>query len=231
MSTWFSFNHNSSFADIADRWNRWIDELYDRIEDSFFNEISTPETQVTWSSLNANSSISNIVGAVQVLESDSFYARGFGGFSDGTSFTRQFVVGNFNDEILATNSGNDVLISRSGNDTLTGGPGADSFVFLSSTNDGIDTITDFDVSEDRIVVSASGFEGLTPPPLGEDILLTPDQFSLGSSATTDGVSFIYNPNDGILAYDADGIGSQAQVSIAQLSSNLDFTYQNIQVVA
>ncbi|WP_243146603.1 hypothetical protein [Scytonema sp. UIC 10036] len=80
-------------------------------------------------------------------------------------------------------------------------------------------------------MSASGFAGLIPPTLGQDVLLTPEQFSLGSSATTRNSSFLYNPADGILAYDADGIGSQAPVSIAQLSSNLDFTYQNIQVVA
>ncbi|KYC42389.1 hypothetical protein WA1_20695 [Scytonema hofmannii PCC 7110] len=193
--------------------------------------LPTQGNSVTWSSLNANSSISDIIGAVKLLDNNSVYTRGFvSSSSDGTSFTRQFVVGDSQDNILQAGSGKDVLIGRGGHDTLTGGTGADSFVFLSS-NDGIDTITDFDVLEDKIVVSASGFVGLTPPTLAQEILLTSGQLSLGSSATTSDVRFIYNSTNGILAYDADGIGLQAQVAIARLSSNLNFTHQNIQVVA
>ncbi|MEC4815434.1 MAG: calcium-binding protein [Scytonema sp. PMC 1069.18] len=212
--------------------SRLLDKLYNSFTIRLFPEkTQAARTSVTWSDLNASSSISEFVSAVQLWDSDSVYTRGFAGSSsDGTSMTRQFLVGNSDDNILEGGSGQDVLIGRFGNDTLTGEAGADSFVFLSS-QDGVDTITDFDVLKDNIVVSASGFAGLTAPPVGQEVLLTPEQFSLGSSTTTSNAGFTYNPTNGILAYDSDGIGSQTQIAIAQLSSNLDFTYQNIQVVA
>lgn len=57
-------------------------------------------------------------------------------------------------------NGNESIKAGLGNDTLTGGLGADIFVFDTS-NEGVDTITDFSAAQgDKIQVSALGF-GIT----------------------------------------------------------------------
>ena len=71
--------------------------------------------------------------------------------------------GGAGNDVLKGGAGDDVIKGGAGNDTLTGGAGLDRFVF-DSVSDGIDTITDFKLSgasEDRIVLSASMFEGFT----------------------------------------------------------------------
>ena len=57
------------------------------------------------------------------------------------------------DDRLIGGPGNDFLDGRQGDDTLTGGPGADLFAYYDGDHNGDDTITDFDVAEDRIVLS------------------------------------------------------------------------------
>ncbi len=63
------------------------------------------------------------------------------------------------DDLLSGGSGNDRLFGGAGNDTLTGGAGADRFVFSmrgvdgSVGHDGNDTITDFTVGTDVIVLA------------------------------------------------------------------------------
>jgi Ca2+-binding RTX toxin-like protein len=61
--------------------------------------------------------------------------------------------GNGNDTLLGGN-GDDTLIGGTGNDSLTGGSGRDFFRYNSRT-EGIDTITDFNVLDDTILVSRS----------------------------------------------------------------------------
>lgn len=71
------------------------------------------------------------------------------------------LLGGAGDDVLKGAAGDDVIEGGAGNDTLTGGAGLDRFAF-DSVSDGIDTITDFKLSgasEDRIVLSASMFEG------------------------------------------------------------------------
>lgn len=65
-------------------------------------------------------------------------------------------------------AGNDTINSGTFNDTLTGGEGADVFQFgedfnwNASTITYIDTVTDFDVTQDRIVLNISDFKSLKP---------------------------------------------------------------------
>ncbi|WP_417270918.1 calcium-binding protein [Celeribacter sp.] len=61
--------------------------------------------------------------------------------------------GNGND-VLKGHKGNDSLDGGRGDDTLTGGGGADSFVFDRSVNEGSDTITDFDITEDLLYITS-----------------------------------------------------------------------------
>lgn len=146
--------------------------------------------------------------------------------------------GDDGNDTLIGGSGNDVLAGGFGNDQLTGGAGADAFSFNSAASGvGVDTITDFNVLEDKIRVSASGF-GLSVPQdqatqqllLANQLVLPAEQFRLGSSAVTSSDHFIYNSTTGALFFDADGMGAVAQVQIAQLSAGLALINQNFIVI-
>jgi Ca2+-binding RTX toxin-like protein len=69
------------------------------------------------------------------------------------------LFGNRGADILNGDDGNDILYGGKGEDLLTGGLGVDSLIggrgvdkFLLSTNSGTDTITDFEVGQDLLVL-------------------------------------------------------------------------------
>ena len=126
-----------------------------------------------------------------------------------------------NDIIIGSNA-SDILAGGLGNDLLTSGTGFDTFVF-SKPLEGIDTITDLNVSQDLIQVSAAGFGGALVS--GETI--SSDQFILSSGTLTSATRFIFEKPTGKLYFDVDGIGGNASVQIALLTANLDLTYENI----
>jgi len=77
--------------------------------------------------------------------------------SDTTSYLRDpgnwsNLVGNGRgeDDTIDGGAGDDVIFGQGGDDTLIGGSGADTFVFNLGTDDGSDTIVDFDAAEDRL---------------------------------------------------------------------------------
>ncbi|MBE9072706.1 Calx-beta domain-containing protein [Microcystis sp. LEGE 08355] len=126
-----------------------------------------------------------------------------------------------NDTLLG-GSGNDTLVGGNGNDVLTGGSGLEQFV-LNAPGTGIDSITDFKVIDDTLVVSASQFGGgLT---LGTAI--DSSQFRIGAGATTATTAdhrFIYNSTNGALFFDADGSATTAMaIQLATLSPQLALT--------
>lgn len=129
-------------------------------------------------------------------------------------------------DILIGGNGNDTLTGGVNNDTLTGNAGMDSFNFVMPT-EGIDTITDFSVVDDTIVVSAKGFGG----GLIVGAVITPDQFVIGTSAIDAADRFIYNSKTGALFFDVDGTGGMAQMQLASLSPDLGLTNNDILVVA
>ena len=61
-----------------------------------------------------------------------------------------FLLGGDGTDTLFGGDGNDVLIGGQGQDTMTGGAGQDLFIL---TDDGVDTITDFNSSEDALDIS------------------------------------------------------------------------------
>jgi len=126
-------------------------------------------------------------------------------------------------DILYGNLGNDTLMGGLGKDYLNGGAGNDAFVF-NSPLDTLDTIGDFSVEDDTILVSASGF--------GADLTLgaiSSSQLAIDSVATTSSQRFIYNNSTGSLSFDVDGNGGTAQVQVATLGINLAMT--NLDIVA
>ncbi|NER99156.1 MAG: calcium-binding protein [Symploca sp. SIO1B1] len=132
------------------------------------------------------------------------------------------LIGSAFDDTLIGDAGNNGLRGLLGDDLLTGGAGADIFSFGSS-NQGIDTITDFNSTEgDQIGVLISGF--------GNDLtagLLDAEEFTIGSAATKASDRFIYDDTTGALFFDPDGTGAIAQIQFAQLAVGVALTNSDI----
>ncbi|MGV0104181.1 Calcium-binding protein [Nostoc sp. DSM 114160] len=127
--------------------------------------------------------------------------------------------------ILTGGNGNDFLIGGNGNDSLIGGAGTDTFAF-NSYNQGVDTIYDFNATNELIQVSTYDFGGGLSTPS-----LQTSQFTIGTSATTSNQRFIYDDITGALYFDLDGSASTfTQVKFAQLSAGLSLTEKNFVLV-
>jgi Ca2+-binding RTX toxin-like protein len=142
--------------------------------------------------------------------------------------------GNGDDYLSASSSGNNLLSGGDGNDYLTGGYGNDNLIggtgndifAFNNFNEGLDTIYDFNATNEVIQVSANYFGG------GLSIgSLKANQFTIGTSATTSTQRFIYNSGTGALFFDQDGsAGAFSKVQFAQLSTGLSLTNNNFVVV-
>ncbi|MCC5609874.1 calcium-binding protein [Nostoc sp. CHAB 5834] len=142
---------------------------------------------------------------------------------DGNDYLTAFGASGKN--TLTGGNGNDTLTGGKGNDSLIGGAGTDTISF-NSFNEGIDTIFDFNATNELIQISAAGFGG----GLSSGKLET-SQFTLGISAITSEERFIYNSATGGLFFDLDGSASgSTQVQFAQLSAGLSITEKNFVVV-
>ena len=130
---------------------------------------------------------------------------------DGGNGNDQLYGGAGKDTLYGGN-GDDTLSGGAGNDVLTGGSGADSFVFEKTTQNGLDTITDFQVGTDRLVIYGSDY-GLAAGALATS------HFEIGTAATGHAAEFVYNSTTHTLSWDADGAGGQAAVSIAVFSNS------------
>jgi len=123
------------------------------------------------------------------------------------------ITGGAGADSLLGYDGADILTGGSGADLLIGGNGADQFRYLGGET-GLDRITDFTSGTDRIALSTTGFVHTA-------------SFAFVSSGapapTTANSTFLYNVNNGVLSYDADGSGAGAAVMLAQLNAGLNLT--------
>lgn len=113
-------------------------------------------------------------------------------------------------------NGDDTLNGGLGRDVLIGGSGRDTFVFdtkLGSTN--IDTIDDYSVRDDRIVLDNDIFTKAGA--IGD---LAAGAFRIGTGAQDASDRIIYDNTSGKLWYDADGSGSGRAIQFAVLDENL-----------
>ena len=136
-----------------------------------------------------------------------------------------YLFGFDGDDTIDGGAGNDQIEGGRGADTLTGGKGADHFIFASPLDGKADTITDFSFSEgDLLQLDHHIFTAL------ESGTLAADQFVAGKEAKDANDHLLYDRTTGELAYDPDGSGSAAAVTIARLGANHDLDHNGIQII-
>ena len=124
-------------------------------------------------------------------------------------------------------AGYDIVNGGSGSDRLVGGAGGDRFRFdsaLSATTN-VDTIADFSVVDDTILLGRAVFPALA---LGS---LPSTAFHAGTAAQTTSHRIVYDRATGNIYYDPDGSGAAAQTLFARVTAGLgltsgDFTIAN-----
>jgi len=133
------------------------------------------------------------------------------------------LTGREGNDTLTGREGNDTLVGGAGNDNLTGGAGADSFKFF-YPSEKRDRITDFEPLIDNIMVSTSGFGGISLGALEES------RFVVGSKATEAKAQFIYDKDTGNLFFDSDGTGPKNPENFASVTNKASITSNHIKVV-
>ncbi|MFI0848969.1 hypothetical protein [Mesorhizobium sp. IMUNJ 23232] len=136
------------------------------------------------------------------------------------------LTGNEIAQEIIGNAGDNRLEGREGNDTLRGLGGEDTLVFntkLGTAN--VDTILDFNVADDRFLLSDAIFTKLN----------TGVMLSGYFRANTTGLAqdsndhIIYETDTGKLFYDADGLGGAAGIQFAKLAVGLALTNADFSV--
>ena len=109
---------------------------------------------------------------------------------------------------------------------LNGGAGKDVIVYQ-SVNDFGDTIQSFNVSDDTLRFSASGFTGLTA---GQHLVAgTTFIANTAPTATVATATFLYDTNDHNLLFDDDGTGTHAAVQVAHFNSAVNLTANDFDI--
>ncbi|MDQ6433065.1 calcium-binding protein [Mesorhizobium sp. LHD-90] len=136
------------------------------------------------------------------------------------------LAGNEFAQELVGNAGDNRLEGRGGNDTLRGLGGKDTFVFntgLGANN--VDTVADFNVADDRFLLSDAVFTALSPG------VLAAAAFRVNTSGLANDASdrIIYESDTGKLFYDADGVGGAAGVHFTTVGVGLGLTNADFSV--
>jgi hypothetical protein len=128
-------------------------------------------------------------------------------------------------EILG-NAGDNRLEGKGGADTLRGFAGADSFTFATALGaDNIDTIVDFNVADDRTLLSDAIFTALTPGTLSGEAF----RANLTGLAQDGDDRIVYETDTGKVFYDEDGTGAIAGIQFALIGANLALTNADFSV--
>lgn len=110
---------------------------------------------------------------------------------------------------------NDVIIGNSVANQLTGNGGRDSFVFASTLSDfNVDTITDFNVAEDVLILERTIFNALNKGDVltQQELLISSNAINAENAAQR----LIFNTTSQGLYYDADGLGGENAMLFALL---------------
>lgn len=221
-----------------------IDGLGDRISENAGRGVDTVNTRISWTLgrnfenliLDGDQDLDGVGNAL-----DNFVdARGDGNNSvtglggddrvlawDGNDTLAgnagdDWLIGGDDSDLLQGGVGDDHLDGGYHSDRLVGGMGADNFIF--DAMEFVDTILDFSVAEDLIVIDAEEFDSIDN---GHDAPLEVRFFHIGPAASDFEHRIIYNSRRGTLSYDSDGAGSNEAVVFARLTKGLALTANDI----
>lgn len=109
-------------------------------------------------------------------------------------------------DTLDGGTGDDMLSGDLGADVLMGGAGNDAFVFTSLEASGHDTIVDYQVGQDHMMLNFIPTDD-TPKYSDEDGHLLSKFFTQGAAATSAGPQVVYDAKTGSVFFDSDGTGA------------------------
>ncbi|MGL4488434.1 MAG: calcium-binding protein [Rhizobiaceae bacterium] len=136
------------------------------------------------------------------------------------------IIGDAAANFLFGVGGADYIDGLTGNDYLNGGVGADRFRFATTLNNNMDTISDFNVVDDTILLENSIFTQLTVA----GALSTAQFKNLNLGAIDANDRILYNDTTGALYYDTDGSGAGAAIQFALLTGSPTVTAADFLVV-
>jgi hypothetical protein len=175
-----------------------------------------------WTTLTGMSDViinhGKIEGEVELGGNDLF---------NGAHGTSGAIFANGGTDRIIAGKGNVQIHLVGGSDLITAGQSHDKFMFESAPGNESATITNFNPSRDRIVLSASDFAGIGP--VGH--VLAAADFHIGTHATTPSQHIIYDAKNGFLFYDPDGKGPQAEIHFATLGNHPTLTHATFLVEA
>ncbi|HAU1699652.1 TPA: type I secretion C-terminal target domain-containing protein, partial [Legionella pneumophila] len=130
-----------------------------------FEELEASHGWSRQDTLNYIATHADELGKETVLSNGSTRSGGHDTISGGQGNDR--IYGQEGNDTIDGGAGNDVIVGGTGNDTLTGGSGADQFVLVKGQGGAsagaapIDTITDFEVNIDKIVINGNNITGVS----------------------------------------------------------------------
>lgn len=134
---------------------------------------------------------------------------------------------NFQNDIVVGNSESNVFIDQFGRDTYIGGGGADFFRFIANLDpvNNVNRVNDFNSAEDQFQLLQLIYSAI---PSG---ILDASQFVNGAAALDANDRIIYDQSgvDGVVYYDPDGTGAQAQIEIVNLAGNPTISADDFQI--
>lgn len=129
------------------------------------------------------------------------------------------LIGGIGNDNLDGGAGDDSLIGGPGRNILTGGPGRDRFVFQNPRDGGVDTITDFSIKDDLIVVSRYPFSRQASGGRLDYGTLPANLLRLGNTSTRFAQgSFLYDQGTGNLFFDSYPDAPGNRVHLATLTN-------------
>jgi Ca2+-binding RTX toxin-like protein len=144
--------------------------------------------------------------------------------STGTSALK--LTGNEFAQAITGNYGDNRLEGKGAADTLHGLAGDDTFVFATTLGSGnVDTIADFNVADDRFLLSDNIFTALSAGTLSASAFRANTTGLAGDASDR----IIYETDTGELYYDANGTGAGGSILFAIVGTNLALTHADFSV--
>lgn len=191
-----------------------VDNAGDRLVELGLQGVDVVKSSVSFSLLNTSLENLTLTGSANISGTGS----GWGGT----------MIGNSGSNSLSGLGGNDTISGGAGVDTIEGGTGRDKFLFDTGLNGttNVDTILDFSVADDTIVLDRSVFTAISA-----NGTLSASAFHTGTNAADAGDRIIYDKANGNVYYDADGTGAAAKVLFATVDNNLPLSNADFIAVA